>query len=364
METKTSVSRVLHSAPKYSKQQAAILIQSIWRGFRVRSKLRKVNNAIILLQRAYRERRTRKLHVERNTLVEAEFQHSIRLTRHRRWREKLEAEMSLLSSLPPTLVERADHQRRNEAACKIQAFFRGYLVRVRLSEQREKARRDKAAKVLQRYVRQYLSSKEYSEFERLRVPQAIEDGIADKGSTLSLDEVRKDETNRANLARMKVDAELLLSEPGEVDMTLEAKTSESRAKRFTAPMASRTNTTLARAVDRHRSGPSGKPALDAFVCRAQPLAALAKQEHRARMLSLSKPWWKLTAHKLQEDKLKWFQATEQRQNGMAGDQEEASTTWRRWLPDHTLSKCDDEYLMMEECSEPIYGFMGALTRVT
>lgn len=318
--------------------------------------------------------------------------------------------MALLATLPPPLVERADHQRRHEAACKIQSYFRGYMARSRLSWHREQAVRDKAARVLQRHIRRYLSCKECSEAERFRVPQTTEESISEKHPSLSLEEVRKrhriwcethatsihtreeleelhrrvqislqtrrlrrqqqviqDEVIRANLARIKLDAELLLSEPSDADTLLVDEPSEARLERAKARSENRipTNiTTLARAVDCHCPGPRGKPTLDDFMCRTQPLAARAKQEHRDCLLSLRKPWWKLTAQKLHGDKVNWFQANErQHRDGMTSDQEESIVSWKQWLPDTTLSRCENEYLMVKECLEPICESVSTMTMI-
>ncbi|CAH8431148.1 unnamed protein product [Schistosoma guineensis] len=138
-------------------KQAAIIIQSNWRGYSDRMKIKRMNESIGILQRHFRERQLKKLENEQQIQLEKESQIMITKNRHKRYREKLETEIKLWSSLPGCLVENEWNKERELAAISIQRYYRGYYVRKYLKNQRDYLKRDKAARIIQLNFRKYLS---------------------------------------------------------------------------------------------------------------------------------------------------------------------------------------------------------------
>ncbi|KAF5398038.1 hypothetical protein PHET_08549 [Paragonimus heterotremus] len=159
------------SESRYSEEEAATVIQAAWRGTCTRKKLHKAHKGFALFQKRFRERQTQMQHLKQGARMEAEFQHFVRLTRRRRYREQLELEFQLLSSLPAPLVDRQQSQKREEAVIIIQAFFRGFHVRLQLAKQKEHLRKDRAARIIQQHFRQHLSRLDCLATTKPRIPQ-------------------------------------------------------------------------------------------------------------------------------------------------------------------------------------------------
>ncbi|RTG88508.1 uncharacterized protein DC041_0005114, partial [Schistosoma bovis] len=130
-------------------KQAAIIIQSNWRGYSDRMKIKRMNESIGILQRHFREHQLKKLENEQQIQLEKESQIMITKNRHKRYREKLETEIKLWSSLPGCLVENEWNKERELAAISIQRYYRGYYVRKYLKNQQNYLKRDKAARIIQ-----------------------------------------------------------------------------------------------------------------------------------------------------------------------------------------------------------------------
>ncbi|CAL8075022.1 unnamed protein product [Calicophoron daubneyi] len=357
--------------------RAAIIIQSVWRGHRERKRLRKANESLGKFQRKFREQYIESQKEEREARIEAEFRHLVRLNRRRHWREKMEAELLLLTSLPPPLVDREESRLRNEAAICIQAFYRGYRVRTDLQKRKETIRMDRAARIIQRFYRKHLSRQECLQTlrpENRNSPEKQEDfdeklmienmrkrhrawcqlhprfstsekplNVLNREVQLALRKYRLQQLNSRHQAsvrqvaqaRIALDADLLLSELTETEDPSKTNTGEEHGK-----------TKLARAVDSHMVAPRGQPNLGAFFCRTRPLAKVAKQAHQQNMQSMGKPWWFLTMQRWHAGKSRWLKSHDSVDDEDEEVEEDEADSdgrknWRNWLPDSIFDEPDD-----------------------
>uniref|UniRef100_A0A5K4FCW2 IQ calmodulin-binding motif family protein n=1 Tax=Schistosoma mansoni TaxID=6183 RepID=A0A5K4FCW2_SCHMA len=309
-------------------RQAAIIIQSNWRGYSDRKKIKRMNESIGLLQRHFREHQLKKLENEQQVQLEKDFQIMITMNRHKRYREKLETEIKLWSSLPGCLVENEWNKERELAAVSIQRHYRGYCARKYLKNQRDYLKRDKAARTIQLNFRKYLSRlecassgknvfkidptennlinnkkleitmkevlREHQKWcethqQSMRPINQLED--VHKETQIKIGQYRRDyrvnsiksQTRQVTLTRMKIDADLLLNEFTEEDKQLK---NEIKLKK---------TTTLNEIVDKHIENSDLTNAFSQFTCRVQPLARLAQMEHHDRMtrMNLNKSWWNI-----------------------------------------------------------------------
>ncbi|TPP58774.1 hypothetical protein FGIG_10521 [Fasciola gigantica] len=344
------------------EQQAAKIIQSHWRGHYVRRLLRNANRAISNFQRKYRERQNERDSYRRKQRIEQELQQFVKTTRRRRWREKLEMELNLLSSLPAPLVDREQSRQQTEAAVRIQAAYRGYQVRCKLGEQQTLAMRNKAARIIQSWYRSHLSRRECLQAIRLAIcaspsaPRGQIDAKKLREQTLErhrgwtetnpsvpmnrekLEELHRTtqlrlrafylsrmkaqqqaETRRVNLARMAMDAELLLGEPteyGKPDAEGQSRLARAVANRCRSPADS--------------NNKDNRFDVEPFRCRVQPIAKLAQDEHRQCLSRLGRPWWTVVMREWNKKSVQWLLANEaQSEMGAETVQNEHIT----WSPD-------------------------------
>ncbi|VDO55216.1 unnamed protein product [Schistosoma margrebowiei] len=314
-------------------KQAAIIIQSNWRGYSDRMKIKRMNESIGILQRHFRERQLKKLENEQQIQLEKESQIIITKNRHKRYREKLETEIKLWSSLPGCLVENEWNKERELAAISIQRHYRGYYVRKYLKNQRDYLKRDKAARIIQLNFRKYLSRiecassgkgvfnidstennlinnrnleitmkkvlKEHQKWcethqQSMRPINQLED--VHKETQVKIDQYRrnyrvnsiKSQTRQVTLTRMKIDADLLLNE-----FTDEEE--KDKDKQLKNGIKLKKTTTLNEIVDKHIENSDLTNAFSQFTCRVQPLTRLAQMEHHDKMIkmNLNKSWWNI-----------------------------------------------------------------------
>ncbi|CAH8430087.1 unnamed protein product [Schistosoma intercalatum] len=283
----------------------------------------------------FRERQLKKLENEQQIQLEKESQIMITKNRHKRYREKLETEIKLWSSLPGCLVENEWNKERELAAISIQRYYRGYYVRKYLKNQRDYLKRDKAARIIQLNFRKYLSRiecassgkgvssidstennlinnkkleitmkkvlKEHQKWcethqQSMRPINQLED--VHKETQVKIDQYRrnyrvnsiKSQTRQVTLTRMKIDADLLLNE-----FTDEEKGEKDKDKQLKNGIKLKKTTALNEIVDKHIENSDITNAFSQFTCRVQPLTRLAQMEHHDKMIrmNLNKSWWNI-----------------------------------------------------------------------
>nr|VZI28056.1 unnamed protein product [Spirometra erinaceieuropaei] len=102
-------------------EAAAVKIQSAWRGYHTRKRLRSAIASIAAFQVRVRSRLQRKRQEKEEARVEAELRHQLAVSRRRTRRERDENELELIKSLPAgQLIGQHFANRRREAAVKVQ----------------------------------------------------------------------------------------------------------------------------------------------------------------------------------------------------------------------------------------------------
>jgi hypothetical protein len=138
LASKTSDDSTDPNPPQRSKETSAILIQKTWRGYSTRKHVHRIN---------------------KQNHDELKFQ---LLLEHRRNQRKRKIELlEIIEILPPDQIEEYIQKQRHFSAKMIQANFRGYLQRKKLSKLKQQQQQHKAAVTIQRGVLnfQFLSFK-------------------------------------------------------------------------------------------------------------------------------------------------------------------------------------------------------------
>ncbi|CAH8429415.1 unnamed protein product [Schistosoma turkestanicum] len=372
-------------------QQAAIIIQSAWRGYSDRMKLKHLNENIGILQRNFRQRQMKKHAMAQQIQLEKEFQHTIKMNRHKRYREKLHTEMKLWSSLPGYLVENEWSKKRHFAATTIQRYYRGYCTRKFVKNQQTQLKRDKAARIIQINFRKHLSRLECCASSTgknlLKMSASIENNLIDNNNNkmsevitmdkvlkehqkwcethkqsmrpitqlenvhkevqMKLDEYRrnyrlnniKTQARQVTLTRMKIDADLLLNEFTEEDN-----------HQFRNEAQFKKTTKLNELVDKHiEKSPDLTNAFSQFTCRVQPLARLAQMQHHDRMarMNLNKSWWNIFMDEWKKKQHDYIQSHDKNLLNAIHPDDVINDNDLSWLPDRFIEELEERDIFQQ-----------------
>ncbi|KAL7057234.1 hypothetical protein AAHC03_019419 [Spirometra sp. Aus1] len=225
-------------------EAAAVKIQSAWRGYYTRKRLRSAIASIAAFQVRVRSRLQRKRQEKEEARVEAELRHQLAVSRRRTRRERDENELELIKSLPAgLLIGQHFANRRREAAVKVQIHRKWRSTHL-------------------------LKTKTPEELELLHARTQL---LLRRAICRRLDQATEESRRTVKMAQVLSDAQLLADELSGMP---EGSTQG--------------GTALARAADRLASRPDGS----LLHCRSQPIASLARVQHLLRMRALEKPWWR------------------------------------------------------------------------
>ncbi|TNN19611.1 IQ calmodulin-binding motif-containing protein [Schistosoma japonicum] len=363
--------KITFNENKMNEHQAAVIIQSTWRGYSERMKLKHINENIGRLQRQFRERQLKKLEIKQKNQLEKELQYTITMNRHKRYRQKLQTEINLWSNLSGNLVEREWNKQRELAAVSIQRHYRGYYTRKYYKNQKDNLKRDKAARIIQLYYRKYLSrSKCLLSNESALNLYSMENDINSKQLKITkeevlrdhqrwcesnkhrirpidqLDEVHKEtcakidqylrdyrmnsiksQSRQATITRMKIDANLLLNEFIEDDKHLVNDTSIMKK-----------TTKLNEIVNKHNETPN---TLNQFTCFVQSLANLAQTEHHDQMIRMNsnKSWWTIFMNEWKKKQTEYIQCHNKHNNDDTTNNRNNDDDLT-WLPDRFIEEME------------------------
>lgn len=149
-------SETKHLQTSHKEQQAAILIQSCYKGYRMREKLRRANIAISIFQCTYR-RKTRRQNVikSQNNIqkMKDEFQ---KAERRKIFFTSKAKQLKSIETIPAKTVDKFLENLDRNSAIKIQAAWRGHKTRKSLSGLKPGMKKVRAVIVIQRQVRRWL----------------------------------------------------------------------------------------------------------------------------------------------------------------------------------------------------------------
>ena len=129
---------------------AAVLIQAVWRGYVCRKKMRRFRRGICRFQQLYRRWKLDKGKVKQE---KAQVTSRATYTAQRKFHEQ---QIATLKLLPACEIAAFVARQEEQAAVKIQAWWRGEVARKALQEKRAATLRTRSAGVIQKAVRRYL----------------------------------------------------------------------------------------------------------------------------------------------------------------------------------------------------------------
>lgn len=132
-------------------QQAAI-IQKTWRGYKCRKEMRDKADKTKILQKAYRSHLEKKERARTKKMVDDELRFQLMLKHRRIQRQRNIKLANLIEILPANKIDIFMERLREDSAKIIQATWRGYQTRKKMSQTRQILIQTKAAKKIQAAV--------------------------------------------------------------------------------------------------------------------------------------------------------------------------------------------------------------------
>ncbi|NWR69212.1 IQCB1 protein, partial [Centropus unirufus] len=281
------------------EHQAACIIQAMWRGFQTRKWLRKLLQAVIILQRSFRAKREQELqHLKKQKEDEA-LKLQIQLERRRDIRYFHERQLASLEIIHPSQVNKYMEEMEEKSALTIQRFWRGCRARRNFHQQRQSLKEYKAAVVIQRAATKFLEKrrkrrplppwkdpKGLTDEQRLALQQKVDDYIRLHPASQMSEEMSKELHTQAQ----KKLAQFLLRNG-----------LEQRAAQRREALLAQVNTDVELLMNAPGLAETTEKDLDVFMSRSVPVATKARQSHNTMLKYVSWPWWKKLGDEFRED---------------------------------------------------------------
>ena len=181
----TLLERVKASDEEHKLFKAALVIQSGWRGYVTRRKLKKMKKGIVQLQRLFRkrkaERETKMLNKSQGSGSDKEVIEILTA------RKQSEQQIALLVELSGTNFSKYLMEQKQQAAIKIQSWWRGEREHKRITEIRNGRKLEANALVIQRAFRKHITKKQnnsllQSSLQSTTVPALADHKVKDQSS--------------------------------------------------------------------------------------------------------------------------------------------------------------------------------------
>ncbi|XP_042301013.1 LOW QUALITY PROTEIN: IQ calmodulin-binding motif-containing protein 1 [Sceloporus undulatus] len=271
-------------------QQAACIIQAVWRGFQTRKRLKQLPKAVTTLQRNFRAKRERELQDLKKQKKEEELQQQLQLQRQRAMRLFHERQLTVLEIVHAGQVDKHMHEMKEKSAITIQRYWRAFKARRNFQQQKKSLQQYKAAVILQRAVLKFLEKrrkkrayslwkqpKSLSDEQRLSLQQKVDDYIRLHSASEMSEEMSRELHHQAQEKLAKY---------------LLRQSQDHKAKQHREALLAQVHTDVDQLMCAPSLAESTLTDLNVFVSRSVPVVAKAKQSHNSMLKYTRWPWWK------------------------------------------------------------------------
>lgn len=272
------------------KDLAASVIQAYYRGYKERKMLKKMVIGFTKFQRLYRQH-TEKTQQERaETRWRREVELNKDISRKRDFRQSLNKKLETLEYVPANRLEEFLVEKQKNAAVIIQAAFRGARERKQLSELKKERKERNGAIVIQRQFRKYLQRKK----DREKTPlQFGPPGLDDRRRAEIQEKIlryREDTTHKhwtfETVKERHYETQRLLGN----HLMLHGKTRKSEQRREALLAKISVDAELILAAPKLKELSSD--VVDIYTSRSTPVITKAQINHSQELLRQKFPWWK------------------------------------------------------------------------
>ncbi|KFV60867.1 IQ calmodulin-binding motif-containing protein 1, partial [Tyto alba] len=281
------------------QHQAACIIQAVWRGFQTRKRLKKLPQAVTILQRSFRAKREQELqHLKKQKEDEA-LKLQMQLQRQRAMRLFHEQQLALLETIHASQVTKYMEDMEGKSALTIQRFWRGYRARRSFHQQRQSLKEYKAAVILQRAACKFLEKRRR---RRPLSPWKDPKGLTDE-QRLALQQKVDDyiKLHPASQMSEEMSKELHMQAQEKLAQFLLRSRLDQRAARRRETLLAQVNTDVELLMNAPGLAETTEKDLDVFMSRSIPVATKARQSHNTMLKYTRWPWWKKLGDEFMED---------------------------------------------------------------
>jgi len=292
-------SNVLHQEDNNLENKSAVIIQSCWKGYMARKKVKRVKRGITKFQRLYRRRKLAKVKQkaeEERSRAEAVVKESNLRSSKLAFQEK---QLALLEQLPASEFQDYMRTREMEAATKIQCAWRSWISRRRYEQNKSEALLNKNALVIQRAMRRCVSKKKAAQdhFHTDLLPKitgAERDRL--QAEIASYRELHpsigyKSEQELSDLHEevQKMYEEFYSSRPAQ-------RKDDEKARLHLSQLSSNCDF-LSNLPTLEQFASDPQPALmERLLSNSVSVARMARRAHKEEIKALNTPWWKYPQH--------------------------------------------------------------------
>lgn len=281
------------------QDQAACVIQAMWRGFQTRKRLKKLPQAVTTLQRSFRARREQELqHLKKQKEDEA-LKLQLQLQRQRAMRLFHERQLALLEIIHASQVNKYMEEMEGKSALTIQRFWRGYRARRSFHQQRQSLKEYKAAVIIQRAACKFLEKRRR---RRPLSPWKDPKGLTDE-RRLALQQKVDDyiKLHPASQMSAEMSKELHMQAQEKLAHFLLRSRLDQRAAQRRETLLTQVNTDVELLMNAPGLAETTEKDLDVFMSRSIPVATKARQSHNTMLKYTCWPWWKKLGDEFVED---------------------------------------------------------------
>ncbi|NXX77006.1 IQCB1 protein, partial [Urocolius indicus] len=282
-----------------SQHQAACKIQAMWRGYQTRKRLKKLPQAVTILQRSFRAKREQELRHLKTQKEDEALKLQMQLQRQRAMRLFHERQLALLQIIHASQVNKYLEEMEGKSALTIQRFWRGYRARRNFHQQRQSLKEYKAAVVIQRAACKFL--------ERRRRRRPVSPWKDPKGLTdeqrVALQQKVDDYIKLHPASKMseEMSKELHLQAQEKLAQFLLRNKLDQRAAQRRQTLLAQVNTDVELLMNAPGLAETTEKDLDVFMSRSIPVATKARQTHNTMLKYNRLPWWKKLGDEFTED---------------------------------------------------------------
>eukprot|EP00794_Sanderia_malayensis_P003416 gene3416-3907_t len=300
--------------------EAASVIQAIYRGHLTRRKMKKANEAFGKFQRIYRERKRRDLDEKMKKIKEKEKKELEEINRRKVFLSSRTKQLKVIENIPAKTVDKFLKNIQIEAAMKIQRIWRGHSTRKTLEPKLGEIKRIRAAIKIQRQMRKWLArcraKKKALNIEL--IPRGLSDERRVQLQNLTANMRERFPAKQRTFEELNELNDKMFHMLNNHMMSLRFQRSrEDHGKALLAQLSVDSETLLScpRLCDVTRDD------VDLLCSRSVPVMAAARRQHNEAISRLKKPWWQTLNEERPEDvnmesikvKLKEFNVLEELQ---------------------------------------------------
>ncbi|XP_068458096.1 IQ calmodulin-binding motif-containing protein 1 isoform X2 [Clinocottus analis] len=272
--------------------RAACVIQTAWKSFQTRRRVKSLNRAVSTLQRRYRARRRRQ-QKEEEQRWEEELKYQVCVRRQQARREFHQKQRKLLQLLPPDQVQPYLQQCERRAAVVIQSFWRGFRERRRYDDNntlRHTRARQQAARTLQRAVRRFLQRRRAALVPPTTSFWIGQNGLTDSRRVELKRQVEEHVSRHPSSRGSRQECERLHQEV--LLLELQRGGQRGRGQQRGEELLAHTHTLLELLRDAPPLSVVTMTDADSFLSPSGHVAARARDSHNAALQTSRLPWWR------------------------------------------------------------------------